>query len=387
MKKTLLAAALLAGYTGTALAQNSVTLYGRIQPAYMFESVKLSDKAADTLSAQSGTNNNFAPSQGAGPGGSNLGFKGVEDVGNGLKIGFQLEGSATIDDGGAYSFGRISTLSVANSSWGRIAVGRDYTAGSQILSGISPLGTGYGVGSAELAFGTFSVNVEEMVKYVSPSISGFTVGLTYSFGGSSVDDSNATAITPDNGYGVGNKNRLFQGGLRYANGPMVLAANYTQITPNSYKNLDAKKPKNWLIGGTYDLKMVKLHAAYGQNIDGIVSGQSALSALGGNDATNFGQIGSQAVAGGGIRTSQWMAGLSAPVGAAGKLSFSISQQRPGGDLKNLDELSTQTNFGLLYSYSLSKRTSLYANYSYADNYAMIDGVTVNQVQAGVVHLF
>ena len=142
-----------------------------------------------------------------------------------------------------------------------------------------------------------------------------------------------------------------------------------------------------MLGGTYDLKVVKLHAAYGQNIDGIISGGAA--AVGGlttgGATTNFGAVGIASGVGDG-RTNQWMAGLSAPVGAAGKVLFSVSQMAPSG---NFDRPSTDTmtNAGIVYTYSLSKRTSLYGSYSYASNYGMVDGLDVNAVGAGIVHLF
>ena len=87
-----------------------------------------------------------------------------------------------------------------------------------------------------------------------------------------------------------------------------------------------------------------------------------------------------------------MFGLSAPVGP-GKALFSISQMKPGGDLtlaKNAagnDAFATMTNFGVAYEYSLSKRTSIKASYGYATNYAMISGLTVNQVGVGLQHVF
>ncbi|MCD8503689.1 MAG: porin [Burkholderiaceae bacterium] len=261
---------------------------------------------------------------------------------------------------------------------GRVTVGRDFAASDTILAGISPLGTAYGVGSAQRAFGVFSLNVQNMVRYLSPSFSGLTVGLTYSFGGSTVLPSPGAET-----FGNSTKNRLFGAGLRYANGPILVAGNYTQIMPRN--NFGNTTPKNWLVGGSYDFKVAKAHLAYGQNIDGVISGTTGIESLGGASGTNFGIIGSGTLAQQGARTNQWMAGVSAPVGN-GTAMFSISQMRPGGNLDTA-VTSTMTNLGVVYSYNLSKRTSVYASYSYANNYSMIEGLKVNQVGAGVVHLF
>jgi predicted porin len=81
-----------------------------------------------------------------------------------------------------------------------------------------------------------------------------------------------------------------------------------------------------------------------------------------------------------------MAGLSAPVGASGTLLFSVQQKLPGG---NLTELATdnETGASIGYTYSLSKRTNIYAYYSYLDNAAMIKDATVQTIGLGVRHLF
>ena len=391
MKKTLLAAALLAGYTGTALAQNSVTLYGRITPAYVFESVKIDDNAASTTGFASGTYNEFSPKSGFVTGGGHFGLKGTEDIGNGTKIGFVYEmGSINTQTGTGAGNTRLTYLSVSNDAWGTIHMGKDYTASSTLLSGISPVGTSYGIMSAEAAFGVFSVTAQNQIKYFSPSISGLTFGASYSFrgtGAAGVGEDSAGVIAPGD-FGTSNQNRLMVAGLRYANGPLVIGGAYTQLNPNA-NGITTKKPKNWTIGATYDLKVAKLHAGYGQNIDGIVDQGSAVAALNGNSADAIPSNGTA----GEFRTNQWLAGVSAPVGAAGKVFFSISQQRPGADLKDLkndiggDQTATMTNLGVAYQYSLSKRTSLNASYGYADNYGMVKGVSVNQVGIGLKHVF
>ena len=399
MKKTLLVAAMMASFTGAAVAQNSVTLYGRLAPAMVYTSVKASDTVATNLKIGKGTNNDFSITDGFAPGGSHYGLKGVEDLGGGLKASFKFEQGLSTNAGTLTT--RISTLTVSGTAWGSIGFGKDFTAGSQILSGISPLGTSYGVGSAEVAFGTFSTNVTNQVKYLSPTISGFSFGASYSFDMGSVLAINETTGQPKSvtsqAFGTSGKNRFAQLGLRYANGPVVVGALYSTIMPNGTQSTtNNKKPKNWVIGGTYDLKVVKLHAAYGQNIDGIISGGAGV--VGGAKATtvksgdttqnvtnNYGAVGlSSGVASG--RTNQWMVGLSAPVGAAGKVLVSVSQMDPSGNM-DIATTDTMTNAGIVYTYSLSKRTSLYGSYSYAANYGMVKDLDVSQIGAGIVHLF
>ncbi|MFX8262517.1 porin, partial [Acinetobacter baumannii] len=61
---------------------------------------------------------------------SRLGFRGVEDLGGGLKAGFHLEGEIFGDDGNAsgFNFKRRSTVSLAG-GFGEVRLGRDLTPG------------------------------------------------------------------------------------------------------------------------------------------------------------------------------------------------------------------------------------------------------------------
>src|SRR3954469_8035606 len=77
MKKSLLALAVLTAVTGAAYAQSTVTLYGKIDLGLVLDSGNANGKSVRISSGVTG--------------GSRLGFKGVEDLGGGLKASFQLE--------------------------------------------------------------------------------------------------------------------------------------------------------------------------------------------------------------------------------------------------------------------------------------------------------
>ncbi len=83
MNKTLIVAAVSALAAGGALAQSSVTIYGR---------VNVSAERQDAAGVKTYKLVNNA---------SRIGFKGTEDLGGGLKAGFQLEHGFNIDTGGA----------------------------------------------------------------------------------------------------------------------------------------------------------------------------------------------------------------------------------------------------------------------------------------------
>ena len=83
MKKSLVALAVLAA-SGAAMAQSSVTLFGIVDAGYAVGNGSISDK---TSLRNSGYNS------------SRLGFRGVEDLGGGMKAGFHLEAGVNNDDG------------------------------------------------------------------------------------------------------------------------------------------------------------------------------------------------------------------------------------------------------------------------------------------------
>ena len=83
MKKSLVALAVLAA-SGAAMAQSSVTLFGVVDAGYAVGNGSISNK---TQLRNSGYNS------------SRLGFRGVEDLGGGMKAGFHLEAGVNNDDG------------------------------------------------------------------------------------------------------------------------------------------------------------------------------------------------------------------------------------------------------------------------------------------------
>ena len=106
MKKSLIALAVLAA-SGAAMAQSSVTLFGIVDTNVSY---------LDGVSNAAGTNTDSKYGIGtSGNATSRLGFRGVEDLGGGLKAGFHLEGEIFGDDGNAsgFNFQRRSTVSLA----------------------------------------------------------------------------------------------------------------------------------------------------------------------------------------------------------------------------------------------------------------------------------
>jgi len=386
MKKTLLAAALLTGYAGAAMAQNSVTLYGVVDVGLNYQSIKPGSAAPGT-----DTKSNFGLGSGQ-QAGSRWGIRGVEDLGNGLKANFVLEDGFDVRNGQAdptgLGFTRQATLGLASDSWGAVDIGRRTAPSTAAFSGVDPFAAGYGTGSLTTTIGTNFYRLSNMVMYSSPSVSGFRAMVGYSFNTgiplrTTFDDYEFPSGTVSE-FGTGYKSRAVSVGLRYANGPILLAASFDNIQSPAVRTGPAapKAYKTWALGGTYDLKVVKIHAAYSQQIDGLLNNTNTITSVSTGGDTN--SAGGLAFAPG-ARTQSWMVGLSAPVGT-GSVFASVQQKLPGGNLKEL-ESANELGASIGYTYPFSNRTNLYAYYSYLNNAAMIKDATSNTVGLGIRHQF
>lgn len=180
MKKTLAALAVLGAFAGSAMAAD-VTLYGAIDQglSYTYSDVKGFDgsKVVDG-------DNTFEMTSGIDTA-SKFGLKGVEDLGNGYKVGFKLENGVSTDDGtlgqDGRLFGREAALTVYG-PFGELAFGR--------MGGIaSSAGTydllGYvesfdGGDNAVWGFDA-SDRYDNMITYATPRVAGLQGIVQYSF--------------------------------------------------------------------------------------------------------------------------------------------------------------------------------------------------------------
>ena len=195
MKKTLIAAAVMAA-SGVAFAASNVTLYGVLDGGVQVAKTKGS---ANVVSAESG---NFM--------GSRWGIKGVEDLGNGNAVGFQLEQGFSMDTGngptGGRAFHRISRLYV-NGAWGEFGFGRfgSLSSGTGPYSmldswGGSLLATSFGGTNAWDTIAGNTGRVDNAFVYVTPSFAGFKVSVMYSNG---VEEDTAKWAKDQHYYGIG----------------------------------------------------------------------------------------------------------------------------------------------------------------------------------------
>lgn len=396
MKKTLLAAALMAGFAGVAHAETSVTLYGILDGGIGYQKFKSTETYVNGAGAsfeqkKTGMINGIQS-------GNRWGLKGSEDLGDGLRAVFQLESGFDLSTGksaqGGRLFGRHATLGLAGDSWGQLDFGRQTNIASKYLPGVAdPFGGGFdqaNIGGAFTAANT--ARYDNMVMYQTPNFSGFQFGVGYSF---NTDGSQVAKINEVNNIndGLERNQRAVTTGLRYVNGPIGVALTYDQ-----YKTAESRAVvngpvsggdtvKSWNIGGSYDFEVVKAYLAFGQTRDGLFAAQS-YSGFGLGDVLDAYNNPSLD----GLKVNSYLVGLSAPVGAGTVMgSWTMADPRSAPDVlanSNLSwEMKKQHTFSLGYSHPLSKRTNVYAIGSYAKNVYFLPDAKSTLIGVGLRHQF
>ncbi|HRI91876.1 MAG TPA: porin [Accumulibacter sp.] len=341
MQKKIVALAIAGLASGVAVAQTNVTIYGIVDAGYVYSS--------GSAGSGMGTNtfSGIASGIAAGP---RLGFKGEEALGNGLKAVFTLEYALNID--GNYGLGasgsgglnaRQQFVGLSSDKLGTVALGRQYSPGFNASARNDALDATDMAIQSSLSFlsgSTITPNsparFNNAITYTSASYSGFTASAIYGFGESSSGGYNQ-ASTSDNGqFGIGGN---------YANGPLNLDLLYQtrqKVQPSTYYGItgNGKDVNEWYVGGNYDFKVVKAFASY--------------QALNNKNAMTTGDVND---------TNLWTLGVSAPVGPG---TLALSYGKLSLDKKNAAD-GDSWGAGTMYTYPLSKRTAVYAAYSYFNN--------------------
>jgi GBP family porin len=378
MKKTLLAAALLAGFAGAASAQSSVTLYGIVDGGLRYQQVSRNNL--------DGTNNvGLAYGQQSG---NRFGMRGVESLGNGNNAIFMLEsgfdlGNGTSQQGGRL-FGRQAWMGVENTAWGQVRLGRMLNLTTDYLVNVvDPFGAGFGQLNMGHAFTSGNtVRMDNTLMYKTPTMSGFQAGVGYSFATGLTSNGGTTGY----GFATSNNSRELTVGARYANGPVYVAASYEKAYAATTSAANGQSVGNWNIAGSYDFKVVKLAAGYGQTRDGFwagsgAGGAGAQLAVAPNGTTNA------LVFAPAVGYNSFIVGATVPVNATSRVLLSWTMITPNSNMKDAYNASNQSSYNLGYTYDFTKRTNLYTYVGQSVNYATIDTAKSTIVGLGMRHAF
>lgn len=297
--------AALALTAAAAQAQSNVQIYG----------------VADAgLVAEYGTPAGNSTAVGSGlASGSRLGFKGTEDLGNGLSAIFVLEGGYNIDTGasgqGGLRFGRQAFVGLRG-SFGSVTVGRQY---SPYYRAIRDVADPFEDGLAGQATNVMAGNhrMDNTVIYATPELAGWSAEVAYGAGEAT------DPLAADS-----HRKRTFSGVLSYTNGPLV-------VNLGHHRREDALLPdhvRNTILAARYTLGSVMGHAAIVRNRE-----------LGGADSRDA------------LLGLTWKSGPH-------RVWLSVVQH----DDKSPAQRDAR-QYGAAYLYGLSARTDLYAAYGHIDN--------------------
>jgi predicted porin len=254
MKKSLLALAVLGAFAGVASAQSSVTLFGTVDLAGRW--VKADGQEKRITMAQDGINS------------SQFGVRGIEDLGGGLKAGFNLTAGVSPDTGKAGDaagkfWNRRSTVSLF-SNLGEVRLGRDYTPTFWNLTIFDAFGTN-GLGSSlNVRNGYGGTRQDNTIGY-------FTPGNWGGFYGQAMAGSSDGATSGDRPV------RYYGGRVGFAAGPFDVAGAYSEakyratvaVGPTSGGGTGigliipaGETQKTWNVGGSWDFGFMKILGLY-----------------------------------------------------------------------------------------------------------------------------
>jgi predicted porin len=348
MQKKLIALAVAGLASTAAFAQTNVTIYGLVDVGASYRWDSYADQASI-----GGIDSGISA-------GNRLGFKGTEDLGNGLKAIFLLESGFGVDTGvsaqGGRLFGRQAYAGLTG-GFGTLVFGRQYSPYYTAMLAMDPFVNGT-VGAYSNAWGWSSmINVQRLdntVAYVSPSFGGFT--LTGAFSSNADVTTCAANINGECTTAAGaplvaglNTNPATQSPAqsqvyavmgRFQNFGLDAGVNYHYIAVDNAGMPAAFGATNNVQNATffaaYDAKFLKVSAAYAWN-----------------------KLENQGVAATNIEVNNLLVGLNVPIG-----KFAIQASYNYSDGK--DGISDAQQYAIGGTYALSKRTNLYTAYSFVD---------------------
>lgn len=289
---------------------------------------------------------------------SYIGFKGTEDLGGGLKVGFTLESFLLVDAGAAGRvpgvdafWGRNANVNLSG-SFGNLRLGR---MGPPLFVStllFNPIGDSFGYAPAirqyyNAPYGTPLVGDSgwnNAIGYTTPRMGGLTATVLVQAG-----EGAANARGPN----IGAHALYFAGPFAATVAWQKVEAQGTLGRPiSAFPGFSSQTA--WQVGSSYDLKFVKLFGQYGK-----VSTDAAAD----------------------VDVKTYQVGAAVPIGA-GKLLASYGNSKldfvaPGAD-------ATSKMMTIAYDHLLSKRTDIYVLYMSDKFTARSSG---NTLAAGIRHTF
>jgi len=328
MQKKLIALAIAGLMSAPAFAQSSVTLYGTVDYGYTSFGSGKKDHGHRDASAKS----RFALDSGVSKF-NRIGFRGVEDLGNGLKAVFVLENGLTGDTTGTGIYNGTNRQSYAGlaGGFGTVAFGRQYTPQHLFSAAVDPFGKN-GIAGLNNSL-VQDTRLDNLGAYISPNWGGFSFVAGYTLNG------------------FGNEALENQGDIRvWALAPsftwnkLFVAGNYHTAKVNGAHKGDFNKSVLNVaeLYGSYDFGIVKVGSLIGRRTT-----KKAIGELGGGSAWDKDS-----------KLTQFMLGATFNVSPKDKIMTSWT--RATENRVNDNPRRKLSQFALGYEHALSKRTAVYA---------------------------
>lgn len=237
MKKSVISAAILLASAGAAQAQMSI--YGLIDMSYgksLLSDVFLNEKADFHSGGDNGSSEGNSTTR--------IGIKGSTDVGSGIKANFRFETGGITSDGevnpGGAFFNRQAWFGFSG-GFGEVRLGRQDSVSFQTMIDYDFNGASNGLSAlGYTATGPWLPGRQSRsLQYISPSMGGVTVHL---------------GLVPKGNRGTGAKS-VFSGSVKYASGPLSVAASLQTKEDSDSKNFSS-------VAGSYDFGAAKVMLGY-----------------------------------------------------------------------------------------------------------------------------
>lgn len=392
MKKTLVGLAAAAAMCSASAA--SVTLYGIIDTGFAYNSYN-----DDKYTALAGAADNSFGMMSGQSSGSRFGLKGVEELGNGLTVGFILEDGFSSDTGAEKDqmFDRESSIYIEG-GFGKFGMGRLSTlandAGTTGLGGyFSSFGTGWGDVGVQNYMQAYRPNrMDNMVYYKTPNFAGAEVWVLYGMG-------NEKDKTYEN---ESSRDRYYAAAVTYNNGGLSLYGAVDVLNKASFGTNNTADTEDNQITITaavnYDCGFAKSYLGVHWFDNAKAVGSSSFGGDWGRMG-NFKEDDGAAVYSGFGDANGWsvMLGVDIPVGN-GKVKTTLGYLDASSDNEDfsasddVDQDLKRFMVGAGYEYYLSKRTTVYMAAGYLQD--SIDTAKGNsydpswvQVNCGLKHKF
>ncbi|HEX6708553.1 MAG TPA: porin [Albitalea sp.] len=321
MKRSIYLAALAALASTSAFAQSSVTVYGRLN--------------ATVERQKTGSNSIYALQNNA----SRIGFKGLEDLGGGLKAGFLIEHGFNVDTGAQSqtAFWARESNVYLQGTFGKVRLGNmGPTAAYFALADYISMHN-HDTGTSSDAFYLYPGDARNMIAYTSPTFSGLQVEAQVGLGENQRPRTNVLAAN-------------------YDAGPLHLGAGWVK----------QDKTKELGVRGLYELGAFTVGAYFIRN---------EFDVLGVTNKRNSYRVSGMYAIGEGE--------IHANVGWAGKIKSG------GTTIANSDAMQ----YTIGYNHNLSKRTKVYGFYTAVNNKAAAaynvgtPGADFSSLAVGIRHNF